>query len=261
MFHVRVYFEKGKKKQNNRNVDRQICPFERGHPLFDCPFSLQRKANRVAQLAAPVTDTRLLSFYPGHAFAIVFFFPGARPAGRRPQHRVRGSPAQNLINKYLLFYGHFSAPSYANAISPLGKLRRLRHLSLYGDLQTFKPSLFCLLGFEKSATGGRDNRLVSLFLCFATSSGDRGGGGALVFSRCGELICCDCSGRGAIVVNDCCSEQLGGGGGAGGVAITDGGFSPPAFPPPLFVSLLLLLLPLPPNLSSCRLRLPPPPIA
>lgn len=38
-----------------------------------------------------------------------------------------------------------------------------------------------------------------------------GGGeeGAFVFSRCGELICCDCSGRGAIVVNDCCSEQLG----------------------------------------------------
>lgn len=34
-------------------------------------------------------------------------------------------------------------------------------------------------------------------------------GVALVFSRCGELICCDCSGRGAIVVNDCCSEQLG----------------------------------------------------
>lgn len=76
----RVYFTSvcilEERKKKKRNVNRQICPFERGHSLFDCPFSFQRKTNRAAELAAPVTDSRSAG---GNAAVIIL-------SGPRPRH-------------------------------------------------------------------------------------------------------------------------------------------------------------------------------
>lgn len=160
--------------------------------------------------------TRLLSFYPCHALAIVFPGPPCRSPAAASRARLRGTRIwlTNICSFMVIFWTqlckrHFPLWQIAPA-PPLITLWR------FANFQT----LFCLLGL-KSARERRYNSPLSVFLCFATSSRDclreggeevwcrRGREAALVFSRCGELICCDCSGRGAIVVNDCCSEQLG----------------------------------------------------
>lgn len=89
--------------------------------------------------AAPV-ETRLLSFYPGHALAIVFF--RGRPAGPRPRHRVRGSAAQNLINKYLLFYGHFLHPAMQTPFPPLANCAAPATYHFMGICKLSNPVLF-----------------------------------------------------------------------------------------------------------------------
>lgn len=153
----RVYFTSVcilEEKKNNRNVNRQICPFERGHSLFDCPFSFQRKTNRAAELAAPVTDSRSAG---GNAAVMVLsgprpcycFFPGPQVPGRgiacaarQPRIWLTNIRSFMVIFCTQLCKRHFPLWQIAPPL-PL--------ITLWGfaNFQT----LFCLLGFEERQGG------------------------------------------------------------------------------------------------------------
>lgn len=87
----------------------KFCQFKHRHSLFDCPSISKVKQMK---LAAPVThqhgadeNMAVIIFIRAHP---CHCFPAASGRRRAPTVRLRARcAAQNLLNKYMLFYGHF----------------------------------------------------------------------------------------------------------------------------------------------------------